>query len=149
MPILSTEQIVSLIVEEPMIENPELTLKILRHIARDDVAFPANLTLEDIQAQFPGEDGDAIAYSVVCAFDAGFLMGGEYRRIRTGMQAHYRIANIDGLSRAGGEYVRAAATHYQEAVAAVRKMGWDVTTDAVSRMLRTLFDIAARQMFGP
>ena len=73
MPILSTEQIVSLIVEEPMIENPELTLKILRHIARDDVAFPANLTLEDIQAQFPVRMGTLSPIPLSAPLTPGFL----------------------------------------------------------------------------
>ena len=48
-----------------MIEDVELTRKILEHFAQDSVGFPTNLTYEDLCNVFAKEDAGRIAYHLV------------------------------------------------------------------------------------
>ena len=57
-----------------MVERPELTRYILEYFARDDVGFPADKYISDLQAAFPDEDPDTLSYHVWCAGDADLLL---------------------------------------------------------------------------
>ena len=66
-----------------MIENVELTRKILEHIASVD-RFPAGVLVEHLEKAIDKDDSsgdivghrERIKYHVVLAHDAGFLIGG-------------------------------------------------------------------------
>ena len=95
-----------------MIENPELTLKILKYFARDDVTWPANLTVEDLLAELPRESRDSLAYHIYCAEEAELL---DCQIIRTKVLdgSDIQIGNIVGLTQKGGEYVSNSQTQYR------------------------------------
>ena len=59
-----------------MIENPELTRKILEYFASDEIRFPANKTLDDLKSEFSDEELDVLAYHVSCAHERRAIRGG-------------------------------------------------------------------------
>lgn len=91
-----------------MIEDPELTLKILTYFADDAVGFPANTDVQDLTGVFPDVPVDRLTYHVICAIDCGLLRG-EYSQARVMEGAYYTVGFIDGLTQEGGEYVRATS----------------------------------------
>ena len=57
-----------------MIENPNLTRRILEYFASDDVKFPANKRVEELKAEaFPEVDLSCLKYHVKCAEENGLL----------------------------------------------------------------------------
>ena len=101
MPIVSKTTMIVLEIEEPMIENVELTLKILKQFA-DEQEYPTRLTVESLYQQFPDEDQGEIDYSVICAIRTGLLDGNvSFTRNLSGPQI-YRFGRLTGLSPQGG-----------------------------------------------
>ena len=120
-----------------MIENPELTLKILRHFARDDVPFPSNLADEDLYQVFPKEKPENIKYSLYCAIKTGLLKGSVIDT-STFDGDDYMISRIFGLSPKGGDYVRNAERHFEKALDLIRKKGEAVTTSLLVQVVNQL-----------
>lgn len=120
-----------------MIENPELTLNLLRHFARDDVPYPSNLEPADLYAAFPDQNPADIDYSVICAIQSG-LLDGDILDASTFDGRNIFISHMDGLSQAGGEYVRHAASQYERAINEIQKTGIEVSTDILSAYVKKL-----------
>ena len=122
---------------EPMIENPELTLKILRFFAQPDVPFPANFFAQDVFDKFPDEAQDEITYHVRCAKRAGLLEADMAEQ--TGISGMMlQIGCVYGLTHEGGEYVRCAANHLEAAVKKLKEAGEEVTTGALVTVVKAL-----------
>ena len=88
-----------------MIENPEITLKILKAFAQDDVPWPAKFTIEDITNWIDNCDRATIEYHLICAIDSGMLHG-DYTKSTTFSGNIYTFGYFDGLTVEGGEYIR-------------------------------------------
>lgn len=111
-----------------MIEDPDLTLKILKHFARDDVGYPAHVSPNDLVKEFPGESRSRINYHVMCAIDCEFLRG-KYDRVAAARGVAYTFGFIDGLTKAGGDYVRNSETRlWDEAKKTIIEKGLAITT---------------------
>ncbi len=87
-----------------MIENPEITLKILRIYARDETPWPANYCVEDIVRLTDDFERNAIEYHLICAIESELLHGSVNK---TSMMDGnlYTFGYIDGLTAKGSEYV--------------------------------------------
>lgn len=125
-----------------MLEDPQLTLKILKYFARDDIGFPSNKTVDDLVKEIPGEAGrEQIVYHVICAEENGLLranirddsvLGKDGRRCE--------ISYMDGLTAKGGEYVRASeGCFWNEAWNYLQKQGSQITTQTLLLTLKQLF----------
>ena len=127
-----------------MVERAELTRDILEYFARDDVGFPADKYISDLQAAFPDEDPDTLSYHVWCAGDAELLLvnmtmthGLDGVRIGAGV--------LTGLTASGQEYVRLCRTGlWDKAMAKVRSAGLTATTNMLANLLPGL----ARRALG-
>ena len=87
-----------------MIENPEITLKILRIYARDETPWPANYRVEDIVRLTDDFERNVIEYHLICAIESELLRG-SVNRTSTFAGSVYTFGYIDGLTAKGGEYV--------------------------------------------
>lgn len=118
-----------------MIENVDLTLKILEHFARDDVGYPANLTVEHLKKEFPDEGWDRITYHVRCAEECG-LLEAQINEKHTFDGAIVNVGYISGLTASGGEYVRNARSKFRdEAKNEIIKSGLEVTTSLLAQVM--------------
>ena len=118
-----------------MIEDPQLTLKILQYFAQEEVGWPANKTFQDVSKMFPEESHERIQYHIICAIDGGLLKG-TYRRTSTFQGVRYSVGILDGLSKVGGDYVRKASSPlWNQAKDLLAKKGLALTT---SHMLETM-----------
>ena len=131
-----------------MIENTDLTLRILQHFAMEDVPFPANLSIEDLKNAFPNDNANSIEYSVICAFQSGLLSGHEPKAVHTFDGTMYTFGWFDGLTASGGEYVRNAATHYDKAVNAIKDVGLEITTSTIKDALKVMIAAAIANSIG-
>ena len=131
-----------------MIENTDLTLRILQHFAREDVPFPAQLQIHNLKTTFPNDNGNSIEYSVICAFQSGLLSGHEPKAIHSHSGTTYIFGWIDGLTASGGEYVRNAATHYGKAVELIKGMGLEITTSSIKDALKAIIAAAITNSNG-
>ncbi|MCY4358130.1 MAG: hypothetical protein OXD01_11505 [Gammaproteobacteria bacterium] len=123
--------------EEQMIENVELTLGILRHFA-DENDYPTKLTINSLYEQFSDKEEKEIVYSVYCATETGLLDGTvSFAEPLSGPQTCC-VGSLRGLSPAGGEYVRAAENHFGAAMERIRQAGEQVTTSALLQVTKTL-----------
>ena len=88
-----------------MIEDPDLTLCILRYFSREDVPNPANKLVEELaDDEFRGVDLGRLRYHVRCAQENG-LLAARISRVATSQAVQYSFGFIDGLTAKGGEYV--------------------------------------------
>ena len=92
-----------------MIEDPKLTLKILKYFASDDISWPANVDDRDLINYFTNIPSDKVEYHLYCAIESG-LLEGEFRRNATFDGAFYTFGRLDGLTVVGGDYVRNASS---------------------------------------
>ena len=127
-----------------MVERPELTRKILEYFASDDIGFPANIYVSDLQDVFPGEDHDVLAYHVWCAGDAGLLLVN--MQITHGLDGvQIGSGPLTGLTALGQEYVKLCQAGYWDgALRRMRKAGQIATT----RILADLLPQMARRALG-
>lgn len=125
-----------------MIEDPNFTRDILEFFARDEISFPANIQVEDLQREFPDKDLPVIEYHVMCALDSELLMG-DYSETRTFDGVIVMIGYINGLTPRGGDYVRDSRTEFWErAWKRIRDSGLAVTTDRLIQVLAKLAEAA-------
>lgn len=123
-----------------MLEDTELTLEILRHFAKDEVPFPADLTESDIYDLFPDKDRGQVAYSLLCAKQAGLLMCSVSKSEPLSGPVRYAFVSIEGLTQQGGEYVRFAEdqTRVNGLIKSIKQKGWSVTTSLLIEALKSL-----------
>ena len=121
-----------------MIEKPELTLQILEYFADEDVTWPADKLVEDLEAAFPGEGEDSLVYHVICAHEAGFLHA-NISETATSDGVISQIGYISGLTQAGGEYVRHSRTKLlDQATDLAKTSGVEITTKLLAKVLPKL-----------
>ena len=114
-----------------MIENPKFTLEILKYFAREDIRFPANVSVEDLQNVFPQKKRDEIIYHLVCCHKNDLLiLNLIHVQQHDGVQ--YIIDLIDGLSPRGGEYLRNSRSKYwDKACSELSRLGIALTTENI------------------
>ena len=88
-----------------MIEDPNLTLDILKIFAEPNTPWPANLSDKDITNRFTDVSKETIEYHLICAIDSGLLRGNYSRNASYG-GTFYTFGWLEGLTVEGGEYVR-------------------------------------------
>ncbi len=129
--------------ESEMIEDPVTTLKILEYFARDEVGFPANVTLNELMEAFPKLDRQELMYHTICAIENELLIG-NYRKTTTSQGVAYNVGFLDGILHKGSEYVIHAGTDkvWKKAVETLEKAGIKVTTTAlVNQIPKAIADI--------
>lgn len=112
-----------------MIEDVELTLKILEHFAQDSVGFPANVTYEDLCGLFPDESHEKISYHLLCAAENDLLKVAYQETNNAWGYTCKFTSGIAGLTAKGGEYVHHARSHFwDKALKSLREQKVEVTT---------------------
>ena len=126
-----------------MIEDPNLTRRILEYFASDDVEFPANKTVEELKAEvFPEVDLARVTYHVKCAAENGLLTV-SIREESTFQSVYFVFGYISGLTATGGEYVRGSRSKYwDEAKEKVFSKGLELTTGNVLQAMSNLISAA-------
>ena len=121
-----------------MIEDVELTRKILEHFAQDEVGFPANLSYEDICSAFGDTDQQTIAFHLWCACDAGLLEGScNEKELMDGWQVTFGW--FLGLNIRGSNYVHdSRGSLWAKAVKRLKEHKATVTTAAIVEILPVL-----------
>ena len=112
-----------------LIEDPRITLDILKYFARDEVGFPANVMVQrELATAFPQYSLVILRYHVFCAMGSGLLVASS--NIHDGPErTEVLIGNIVGLTSAGSDYVRDSKTKlWDMAIAKLAEMGLEVTT---------------------
>ena len=124
-----------------MIEDPDLTLCILRYFSREDVPNPANKLVEELaDDEFRGVDLGRLRYHVRCAQENG-LLAARISRVATSQAVQYSFGFIDGLTAKGGEYVRNSQTGFwDKAVKEIEDGGASVTTNLMVKFLPMLIE---------
>ena len=119
-----------------MIEDVELTRKVLEFFAKEDVPFPANVTIDNLSDHFPNEDPGRLNYHVMCAAENELLIVPEMNRVSTLKSATYVIGRIDGLTVKGGDYVKHSRTKFwQQAKEKCASLGLKQTTDILCNLV--------------
>ena len=117
-----------------MIEDPELSMRILRFFADDDIPYPSNLDFADLAVAFEDVGQPRLAYHVKCCMDAG-LLDGDCHTVMTS-HAEILVGWMHGLSVSGGNYVRYADSRlWKRALDRFRDSGVPVTTQALAAVL--------------
>lgn len=126
-----------------MIEDPDLTRRILGYFARPDVGFPADKTVQDHLVKiFPEVDEPCLVYHVMCASQQDLLMA-TWSKAETIDGIIYTIGFISGLTAKGGNYVRDARSKFwQKAIDKIKGEGLEVTTDRLCDLIPNLISAA-------
>ena len=128
-----------------LIEDPRITLDILKYFARDEVGFPANVMVQrELADAFPKYPLDTLRYHVFCAMESGLLVVASYDIRETGETAAIAIGNIVGLTSAGSDYVRDSRTElWDTAMKKLTDAGLEATT---GRLVEVLHKIAIQML---
>ncbi len=126
-----------------MIEDVELTRKILEYFAQEDIGFPANVTLEELCGIFNDRNEDEISYHLVCAEESGLLTA-DYTVTKTFDGHILTFGYISGLTAQGGDYVRYSQSHWGQALQVLREKKVAVTREILTELLPAL----AKQVLG-
>ena len=125
-----------------MIEDPDLTRRILEYFAWDDVGFPADKTVQDLVDMFPEADEPCLVYHVMCASQQDLLLA-TWSKAETLDGITYTIGFISGLSAKGGNCVRDARSKFwQKAIDKIKDAGLEVTTDRLCGLIPNLISSA-------
>jgi len=120
-----------------MKENTDLTLKIIRHVASDEVGFPANLRPSDFEELFPEESAEDILYSLYCAYRAGLLEGagniGEH--VLLSGEVRLRVGTVIRVTHEGEEYLLRSRTLYQKFVEKLKEDGSEISTELLKGLI--------------
>ena len=128
-----------------MIEDPELTRRILEYFASDEVKFPANKRVEELAEAFPEVDFSRLKYHVRCAGENGLLIV-NIREQSTFSSVHVIFGFISGLTAKGGDYVRGSRSKFwNEAKKKIINKGLEVTT---SNLAETMFKLISTSLGG-
>ncbi len=87
-----------------MIEDSEKTLAILEYFAQDKIDNPSNITGDNLVTHFSEWRKNVVFYHIRCAKENGWLIANIQKPSFTG--DIYKIGGIDGLTAAGGAYVK-------------------------------------------
>jgi len=120
-----------------VIEDPDLSLRILTHFAQPDVPYPSNLDFVDqLVPAFADVSPATLAYHVKCCMDAG-LLDGDCRVETSFNHAEIVVGWMHGLTVTGGDYVRQATApgFWQKALDRVRAVGVRPTTAVLVQVL--------------
>ena len=128
-----------------LIEDPRITLDILKYFARDEVGFPANVMVQrELDAAFPQYSLVTLTYHVFCAMKSGLLVVASYDIRDTHERAEINIGHIVGLTSAGSDYVRDSRTKlWDTAMAKLTDAGLEATT---GRLVEVLPKIAIQML---
>ena len=128
-----------------LIEDPRITLDILKYFARDEVGFPANVMVQrELDAAFPQYSLVTLKYHVFCAMKSGLLVVASYDIRDTHERAEINIGHIVGLTSAGSDYVRDSRTKlWDTAMAKLTDAGLEATT---GRLVEVLPKIAIQML---
>ena len=125
-----------------MIEDPDLTRRILEYFAGADVGFPADKTVQDLVDIFPEADKPCLDYHVMCASQQD-LLEATWSKTETLDGITYTISFISGLTAKGGNYVRDARSKFwQKAIDQIKDAGLEVTTDRLCGLIPNLISSA-------
>ena len=127
-----------------MIEDPNLTRKILEYFAQDNIPYPANATYNELCSIFKEENPERISYHLVCAKQNGLLtVSYTEKEMLDGVLLTFNY--ISGLTAKGSDYVRYSRTSlWNEAAQYVKKKGLAFTTQVLIRV----FELLIKQKLG-
>ena len=119
-----------------MLEDPTLTRDVLAYFARDEVGYPAQVTLEELQRAFNDVTPDKLAYHTKLAIDLE-LLDGRYKTVPFyGGQEELIFVSLSGLTRQGSDYVKMARTpQWRKACEELKQMGRAVSTAVLVQVL--------------
>ena len=121
-----------------MIEDPDLTRRILEHFAQDSVGYPANVSYEDLCGVFNNEGPEKIAYHLLCAAQND-LLNVPHKETHTFGGNILTFDYISGLTAKGGEYVRHTQSGlWQKALKLISDNKIKATTDILVEFLPVL-----------
>ena len=124
-----------------MLEDPKLTRDILAYFARDEVGFPAQVTLEELQRAFNDETPDKLADHTKLAIDLE-LLGGQYKIAPLqggGEDLIFRA--LTGLTRQGSVYLKMARSPaWRNAFDHFKASGQKITTALLLKRLAGILD---------
>lgn len=121
-----------------MLEDPNVSLRILCYFAQDDVPYPANADFDDIAAELSDIDKPTLAYHLKMCIDAE-LLDGNCVQTETFGGSELLFGWLHGLTSAGSDLVRYAAKRrrWRKVLRLARKSG-SVTTQVVARVAADL-----------
>ena len=124
-----------------MIEDPKLTLKILKYFASDDISWPANVDDRDLKNHFSHIPSDKVEYHLYCAIESG-LLEGKFSRNAMSAGAFYTFGRLDGLTVVGGEYVQNASSgsKWELVKKKLSKAGLEFTTRNVMLAMQNVIE---------
>lgn len=121
-----------------MIENPDLTRRILEYFAREDVTFPANATIETLLVEFPDADRATLSYHILCCVKNDLLFG-QAKVIEGNSGTEIFTGWLSGLTPKGGEYVRdSRSVYWKQAWKKIEDAGMTVTTDKLIECMSSI-----------
>lgn len=121
-----------------MLEDPNVSLRILRYFAQDDVPYPANAEFDDVAAELSDIDKPTLAYHLKVCIDAD-LLDGNCVLTETFGGSELLFGWLHGLTSAGSDLVRYAARRrrWRKALRLARRSG-SLTTQVVARVAADL-----------
>ena len=132
-----------------MIEDPKLTLDILKYFARDEISWPVNVTDRELKDHFKNIPPDKVEYHLYCAIQNDLLIGDFERYIKFGGGASYVFGNLDGLTPEGGEYVRMASSssRWELIKNRITKAGLELTTRTAIQVTKNMIEEKINNIF--
>lgn len=126
-----------------MIEDPKLTLDILKYFADDNVGFPAHVDSNDLLDSYPQINKETLDYHLMCAIDNELLVG-EYKIVTAFERSSLQIGILEGLTPKGGDYVRDSDSNlWEKARQSLTDKGIAVTTsrlvDSIAHLVQNSF----------
>ena len=111
-----------------LIEDPDLTLRILRHLAPYDSRKPAETTVLELHAAFPENDIPELTHHVVCAAECG-LLHAHISRLTAFDWVSIDVTSINCLTARGKDFADDAKTQARHtAIDKLNRAGLRVTT---------------------
>ena len=131
-----------------MIEDPKLTLEILKYFARDEISWPANVDDRELTNHFSDISSDKVEYHLYCAIESG-LLEGEFKRDAMLDGAFYTFGNLDGLTPEGGEYVQMASSssRWELIKNRVTEAGLKLTTRTAIQVTKNMIEEKINSIF--
>ena len=121
-----------------MIEDPKLTLNILKYFASDDIGFPAHVKADDLLDHCHQVSKETLYYHLMCAIDNKLLIG-KYSIITAFEGSAIRVGILEGLTPKGGDYVRDSdSSLWEKARQSLIDKGIAVTTSRLVESIASL-----------
>ena len=125
-----------------MIEDPNITLGILKIFAESETPWPANLSDENIKDRFKDVSQDTIEYHLICAIDSRLLRGFYSKDVLLSGGTTYTFGWLDGLTVEGSEYVRNASNpkFMNMAKEHLKSAGLEITTKNLINVINVVMN---------